>query len=157
MSDRSEVEVFSLLEDNFKSCAEKAEKLAWDPYRGFVYLQFVKQLREIEGCCIQACDHREDSRWLIIGNMMAEVHRRAGTWLRTSPTKETRDLADIRFKKLADNLRKFALFAEELKTKATGRIGMILPEPLPGPHRDARPVQVISPGGIIIPDGQSLH
>jgi hypothetical protein len=82
---------------------------------------------------------------------MGEVHRRAGHWMRSSPTKETRKEADKRFKKLAENLRMFAREAEDLRTRATGRLGMILPDPLPGPHRDTRPIQVITPGGIIIP------
>ena len=155
MSALTEIEIFDCLAQNFASSAEKCEQLAWHPFRGFLYREFVKEIKLIEGACTQAATWREDSRWLTIGFMMGEVHRRAGNWLRTSPTKETRDEADKRFKKLAENLRKFAHEAEDLRTKATGRSGMILPEPLPGPHRDTRPVQVVTPGGIIIPG--TLH
>ena len=157
MSGRTEAEVFSFLTENFRLAAERCEKLAWDPYRGFVYNSFVKELKGIEGACIQACDHRADSRWLRIGMLMAEAHRRAGHWMRNSRTKAERKIADARFKMLAENLRMFAREAEDLRDKATGRVGMILPEPLPGPHRDTRPIQVITPGGIVIPAGASVH
>ena len=79
--------------------------------------------------------------------MMGEVHKRAGHWLRHSPTLESRVEADKRLKKLADNLRLFAYEAEDLRHKATGRLGLILPTPREGPHRDTRPVQIILPGG----------
>ncbi len=157
MSYLTEHEIFDCLAQNFASAAEKCEKLAWGPRRGFIYYAFVKEIKLIEGACQQACTWREDSRWLRIGLMMGEVHRRAGGWMRSSPTKETRKEADKRFKKLGENLRLFAREAEDLRDKATGKLGMILPEPLPGPHRDTRPVQVITPGGIIVPAGTRLH
>ena len=45
----------------------------------------------------------------------------------------------------------FRLKAEDFRTKATGRVGMILPDALPAPHRDTRPVgwsPNTTPGGI---------
>lgn len=149
----TEREIFSCLAENFALAAENAGKLAWNPRRGFIYAEFLKEIRLIEGACTQASTWREDSRWLRIGMMMGEVHRRAGAWLRGSRTKEERKEADKRFKKLADNLRMFAREAEDLRDRATGRVGMILPEPLEGPHRDTRPVQVMTPGfrrGVVL-------
>lgn len=157
MSALTEREIFACLAENFALAAEKCAILAWHPLRGFVYLEFIKELKLIEGACEQASTWREDTRWLRIGMMMAEVHKRAGHWLRTSPTKETRDAALKKFKMLAENLRMFAREAEDLRDRATEKLGMILPDPMPGPHRDTRPVQVITPGGVIIPDGMVLH
>lgn len=145
MSALTELEIFSILFESFGSAAEKAETLAWNPRRGFVYREFLKEIKLIEGACTQAATWREDARWLTIGFMMGEVQRRAGNWLRNSPTKETRAEADKRFKKLAENLRRFAYECEGLRDKATGKLGIIVPEPLPGPHRDTRPVSVLMP------------
>ena len=157
MSALTEIEIFSCLSENFALAAERCEKLAWHPRRGFEYFAFLSEIRLIEGACQQACTWREDYRWLKIGIMMGEVHRLAGAWIRGSKTKDERKEADVRFKKLAENLRMFAREAEDMRVKATGKLGMILPEPLPGPHRDTRPVQVVTPGGIIVPDGVSVH
>ena len=153
----TETEIFDCLAENFRLAAEKCEKLAWDPHRGFIYNAFVKEIKLVEGAAMQASTWREDTRWLKISLLMGEVHRRAGHWMRNSKTKDERKVADERFKKLADNLRGFARDAEDMKDKATGHLGMILPESLPMPHREARPVQVITPGGILIPDGARVH
>jgi hypothetical protein len=42
--------------------------------------------------------------------------------------------------KLAEVLRAGLERAEQYRTNKTGRVGTILPKPLPGPHRDTRPV-----------------
>jgi len=153
----TEVEIFDCLFSNFAEAAEKCEVLANHPRRGLVYVSFLKNIKEIEGAALQASTWREDTRWLKISMQMGEVHRRAGHWMRTSPTKETRAEADKRFKKLGEILRMFARECLDLRDKATGRSGMILPEPLPGPHRNVRPVQVMTPGGLILPPGTLLN
>lgn len=157
MSALTEVEIFSCLSENFRLAAEKCEKLAWHPRRGFVYNAFVQELRLIEGAALQASTWREDTRWLTISLQMGYAHKIAGRWMRSSRTKDERKVADARFKKLAENLRMFAREAEDLKDKAVGKLGMILPESAAGPHRDTRPVQVITPGGILIPDEATLY
>jgi hypothetical protein len=91
---------------------------------------------------------------------MAEVHKRAGDWLRgTKQPDGTRVKVapghmHPLFVKLAENLRAAYVKAEELRTKATNRVGPILPKPGVAPHRDTRPVGYSrSSGGILVPNG----
>lgn len=147
MASLSEVEIFDVLATNFRRAAEQCELLAWHPRRGYVLLQFLAALRACEGACRQACAHREDARWLPIGLMLGDVHKRAGRWVRAARTKDERNQAHPLFKKLADNLRALEYAAERLRTAATGHAGMILPQPLEGPHRPVRPVAVLLPNG----------
>ena len=123
----TEIEIFACLSENLRLAAEKCEVLANHPRRGHLYYAFLKEIKLIEGACEQASAWRGDARWLRISWMMGEVHKRAGHWLRHSPTLESRVEADKRLKKLADNLRLFAYEAEDLRHKATGRLGLILP------------------------------
>jgi hypothetical protein len=155
MTGLSEVEIFDCMIGNFRSAAEKCEQLAWHPRRGFVYNAMRKELKLAEGACRQAAAHREDARWLSIGMAIEHAHKRAGTWIRGLPSKDGRKVAHPLFLKLAESLRKLANDAEILKNRATGRVGMILPEPLPGPHRDTRPVSVRLPSGLIVPAGHA--
>jgi hypothetical protein len=76
-----------------------------------------------------------------MGLLMEEAHARCGNWLRGRYPRQL-------FLMLAENLRGMQRASEELRDKATGTIGAILPEPLPGPHRDATPVQVALPDEI---------
>jgi hypothetical protein len=163
----TEVEIFDCLASNFKLAAELADDLAKLPLKGTAYDKFRKTLRLIEGACKQASTWREDTRWLRFGLMMAECHKRAGDWLRGARLDDgTRvrmadSLTHPFFSKLADNLRGLHALAERTKNERTGTLGMILPVPLPGPHRDTRPVGWRGPkmtgGGIILPDGVGLH
>jgi hypothetical protein len=165
----TETEIFDRLTASFKLAAELADDLARLPLKGPTYDRFRKELRLIEGCCKQAAAWREDTRWLPIGMMMAEVHQRAGDWLRGfkmpdgSRVKIAATQINPCFTKLAENLRALERVALDTKNKATGRVGMILPEMQRGPHRDTRPAgwrappPATTPSGLIIPDGVSLH
>ena len=83
----------------------------------------------------------QDTRWLRIGMLMAEAHKRAGEWLRgvKMPNGMRVKLAEGHlhpcFVGLAENLRAGHRKAEEFRTRATGRVGMILPGIRPGPRR----------------------
>lgn len=141
----TEREIFDCLTTNFKLAAEHAEDLARLPIKGPTYELFRRELRLIEGACRQASAWREDTRWLPIGRMMAEVHQKAGGWLRGYKHEGIRiALAPSQqqplFLMLAANLRALLVAAEQTRTARTGRIGMILPDMLPAPHRDTRPV-----------------
>jgi len=159
----TEIEIFSCMSDNLKLAIQHCEDLARLPLKGETYNKFRHELRLIEGACRQASAWREDTRWLPIGRMMAEVHQKAGGWLRGYKNE-----ADVRikfthnqqhplFKKLADNLRALHKAAEGMRTKATGRVGMILPTALAAPHRDTKPIHITvpheirTPGGLIMP------
>lgn len=155
----TEQEIFDCIADNAKLAAEHCDRLARDPAprRGDTYHQLRTELKLIEGACRQASVWRQDTRWLPIGLMMEEAHKRAGDWLRGA--KQDGVLIKLAerhhfqcFTKLAENLRGLAVQMEALRTRATGRSGMILPDMLPGPHRDTRPTGFRkTQGGILLP------
>jgi len=164
MSDLSEQEIFSCLTDNFKSAVQSCEQLARNPRRGPTYAKLRTELRLIEGAARQVAVWRQDARWYQIGLMMAEAHKRAGGWLRGHKKDDgtkvmlAGDELHPLFLKLADNLRMGLKVSEDFRTKATGRIGMILPNQIPGPHRDTRPTGwTNSRGGVLIPAGVSVQ
>lgn len=145
----TEVEIFSLLAHNLRSVADKCQVLAWHPRRGHVYLAFIRECNEIEGCCRQAAAHREDARWLAIGMQISEARKRAGWWIRGLPSRDGRSAAHRLFLGLAEALKRMAYDCDRLRTMATGKLGLILPEIPEGPHRDTRPVSVLLPSLII--------
>jgi len=156
----TESEIFDQMNTSFRQAIELAERLAREPLKGLNYDALRKQLRLIEGCCKQANTWREDTRWLAFMTLCAECHKRAGDWLRGIPVqgggrvKLAEGTLHPAFIMLAENLRAMHKAAEQIRTKATHRVGMILPEPLRGPHRDTRPVGFtpkVSKGGIILP------
>jgi len=156
----TETEIFDCLTTNFRLAAEHCEDLARLPRKGPTYRLLREELQLIEGACRQAAHWREDSRWLRIGIYMGEAHRLAGEWLRgiKQPNGARIKIAEGQrhplFMKLAENLRAGWKRAEEFRTRATGKIGTILPRPLPAPHRDTRPSGWNrSPGGLLIPAG----
>lgn len=159
MGDLTEPEIFDCLSDNFRKAAQLCEDLARHPRKGPNYLSLRDSLKLIEGACRQAAYWREDSRWLKIGLLMEEAHKRAGEWLRgvKMPNGARVKLAEGHlhpcFVQLADNLRKGHAKAEEFRTRATGRLGTILPVVAPGPHRDTRPVGYRRASGLFIPAG----
>ncbi len=140
----TEPEIFSCLIENFRLAAEDCDRLARGE-RGPVYKRLKTELALVEGALRQAGYWREDARWLYIVKIPAMAHKSAGTWLRERH-------AAWKFAKLADVLRAGLKAVQDMKDKRTGRIGMILPKPQEGPHRDTRPVQVKTPGGIIFPE-----
>ena len=90
--------------------------------------------------------------------LMGQCHQKAGDWLRgiKMPDGNRIKIADGElhpaFVKLADNLRALLKTAENYRTKATGRSGMILPDVLRGPHRDTRPAGwAPTSSGLLIP------
>lgn len=159
----TEAEIFDCIATNAKLAAEHCDDLARRPREGDTYHKLRTELKLIEGACRQASVWRQDTRWLPIGLMMEEAHKRAGDWLRGSKVEGVRvKLADRHyyqcFTKLAENLRGLQREMEALRTRRTGRVGMILPTPLPGPHRDTRPVGFrATAGGILLPSAAPAH
>ena len=148
----SEREIFSLLKETFRRAAEHCDKLAVVPSRGPVYRALREDLQTAENCCRQIAYYRDHHAWLNVGLYLADVHRRAGNWLRdrSMPRTTNSNLAHPLFVKLAENLRDGAARAQYLETKATGVVGAVMPTPLPAPTRThSRMVQV--PSGLIVP------
>lgn len=160
----TESEIFDCLSTNFRLAAEHCDDLAILPAKGPTYKKLREELRLIEGACRQASAFREDARFLSIGMQCGHVHKVAGDWLRgmKMPDGSRRmirpgELHPL-FLKLAEVMCAGHRKAEEVRHKATGRVGMILPKVQRAPHRDTRPVGYrATPGGIIVPDGVRLH
>lgn len=157
----TESEIFDCLSTNFRLAAEDCEQLAVSPRKGPTYAALRDKLELLEGACRQASVWRQDTRWLTIGMTMAEAHKRAGEWLRGVKIAGHMGRVKIApghmhplFLKLAENLRLGHRKAEELRTKKTGRVGMILPEMGRAPRRDAAPVGWRRPSGIIVPSAE---
>lgn len=164
MGQLTEADIFECLSENFRLAAEDCEKLARSPRKGPTYKALRDKLELLEGACRQASYWRQDTRWLQIGMFMAQCHERAGEWLRgiKVPGKPRIKLAPghlhPNFVKLAENLRAAQVKAEEFRTKATGKVGTILPEVQPAPHRDTTPTGWRrSQGGIIVPESAVMH
>ncbi len=167
MGATTETDIFDCLKDNFRKAADCAERLASAPRIGPLYRELREALRLVEGSCRQAGNWRQDARWFVIGRSVAYAHHLAGEWLRgikLSNGTRLKLAAGHRhpaFLKLAENLRMGAKRAEEFQNRATGRIGLILPKELPGPHRETRPVHVSvppelrRPSGLIVPAGMA--
>lgn len=159
MGQLTESEIFDCIGTNAKLAAEHCDDLARLTRKGPTYDLLRKELKLIEGACRQAAYFRQDARWLPIGLMMEEAHNRAGEWLRgvKQPMGGRRKIPEGQlhplFVKLGDNLRALHAKMEGLRTRATGKVGMILPKPLPAPHRDTVPVGFTrSMGGVLISD-----
>ena len=154
----TEVEIFSCLAENARLAAEDCDKLAKSPRKGPHYRCLLEHLESVEGCCRQASVWREDARWLRIGLYVAEMARRAGDWLRgvkvdkgprrRIPPGQLHPL----FVLAAGQLRMAYAKAIEFRDKAPPHLGMVLPKPLPGPHRDTRPISVALPPGMVKTD-----
>jgi len=130
----TEQEIFNCLSENLRMAIDACDLLATTPLKGPVYDRFRKALKLVEGSCRQASAWREDTRWLPIGLMMEEAHKRAGEWLRgvKTPDGKRRPIPfgekHPLFVRLAENLRALLKTVDDLRTKQTGRMGMILPD-----------------------------
>lgn len=134
MSDLTEHEIFARMTQSLRVAAEYCDQIAVDPFRGFIYEKLVDELKLIEGCCQQASAWREDTRWLLVGYRMAQIHQQAGDWLRGYKIGDVRiTLAEkhknMNFVGLAILMRGLFKVADELKTKAAPKLGMIVPLP----------------------------
>ena len=159
MSELTEHEMLDRLKSTLRQAAERCRRLGIHPMRGFIYDAMRKDLKQIETDCTAMAFYRgSDARWLSIGQMMEEAHRRAGDWLRQHQTAAARALTIPKFNKLAENLDFLLTTIIKLETSATGTVGPILPAVLPAPHRPGRNVQVAlpanmgrRPSGLIVP------
>lgn len=141
----TEVEIFDCMIDSLRASIQACTDLAVKPLKGHSYRKLQEHLPLIEGCCRQVSVWREDTSWLILGMKIAEVHRRAGDWLRGIRDPETGRYRQISegvrhpmFMKLAELLRSMLNSAQTHRTRATRTMGPILPTPLSGPHRQVR-------------------
>jgi hypothetical protein len=153
MAELTEADIFGCMSHNLRLAAEHCDNLAKYPLKGRNYNLLRQELKLVEGCCRQAAWWREDTRWLPIGLKMAEMHKMVGTWLRGTKvmTKTAGGLMvaiqrspNELYTKAAAALRMLNRVADELRDKAPPKSGLILPDVMEGPHRQNKPVQVIS-------------
>ena len=154
MSDLTEVEIFDCLKSNLKAAAEHCLDLERKPLQGPSYIKLREELKLVEGACRQAAHWREDSRWLSIGLKMEEAHRLCGGWLRGKHPR-------FMFRALAEALVHFYNFAEDVRTKRTGRAGVILPaSSIAQGARNVGTVgwsPAVTKGGIILPSSAMVQ
>jgi hypothetical protein len=167
LGDLTEAEIFDCLKSNFRLAAQCCDDLARLSKKGPTYRRLREHLKLIEGACKQAAAWRSDARWYRIAFMMGEAHKRAGNWLRGTKMPDGTRIATAAghlnplFTQLADNLRKGYAVAESFRTGKVNKLGMILPKPLPGSHRDTRPIHVSSDSyavrasGLIVPQSEA--
>ena len=151
MTTLTEAEILACLKENARLAAEHCEALAGLPGRGPTYRALIQEIKLCEGCCRQMAYWRDgDCRWLKLGIQLAQAHKKAGDWLRAHYRGKM-------FLRLAQNMRSLMRSAATLETQRTGRVGAILPEPIKEMRTQSRPVQVVSPGGIILPPSYATH
>jgi len=163
----TEIEIISRLMDELRIAAQAADDIAVRPRRGRNYRDLCDSLGSAEGACRQLAHWRGDYRWLKIGIMLHEAHRRAGEWLRGVKVKgQTRGATRLQmpmsekhplFIKLAEALRAMHSQAKAMKDAATGIVGPVLPEPVNLGRRVGAPVAVRLPSGLIVPSGVTLQ
>lgn len=162
MSDLTETEIIDRMQSSLREAIQASQDLAISSRKGPTYSRLREHLGLVEGCCRQLSVWREDSRWLKIGMLMSECHKKAGGWLRgyKDPRTGQRVHFGIKaqnplFSMLAVNLIGIYEMAELIRTAKTGKLGMILPEMPNAERRIGAPVMGhrISTGGIILPRG----
>lgn len=150
LADKSEGELFSLMRSRLRTVIALCNDLANLPAQGPSYIRMRAELKEIEELCRQAAYYRDDARWLRIGMLMEEVHQQSRHWMRYR-------FPRFKFLWLSERCQALLTVIEELRTKATGRMGQMLPKPQRAPDRtEGRLVQVRAmpnqtAGGILLP------
>jgi hypothetical protein len=166
----TESEIFDRMSGCLRAAASCAVQLARGKRRASLYDNLRKNLSMAGDCCRQAAAWREDCRWLEHDTLLAMCRKKAGDWLRGYKDPLTGrkvmlaiPLINDLFAKLAQQLTHLHNVAIDLRDKATGRVGMILPRPRAEPGVRHRPQRVMLPpgmmattGGLVIPSG-SVH
>jgi hypothetical protein len=146
----SEAEIKDCMRTSLRGVIDDCGLLATLPIKGRTYSRMRDRLQTIENCCKQMAAWRDDTRWLPIGMMMEMAHQRSREWIAGRKINGLVVKGDPQcFLMLQTNLRALLAVVDGLADKATGRVGMILPEPLPAPHRETKPVQIIIPGETV--------
>ena len=120
MSDLSEADIKQCLAENLRLASSDARLLSILPAKGKCYERFRNSLKLVEGSCRQLAYFREDARWLEMGILMEDAHQRVRRWVVGHGQPEL-------FRLMSEKLSQMEIMANQLRDKATGRTGMILP------------------------------
>ena len=166
----TEQEIFDRMTGCLKASIDNAVALASQPRRGMHYDILRKNLRLAGECCRQAAAWREDARWLSFDTQVTRCHKMAGDFLRGYKTENGEKIhyAPVEVKEffllMAQGLAKVHNAVVDMKTRATGRAGMILPLVRQDSRTQGRAVGVKLPAGmaqrksgLIVPAGAAVH
>lgn len=120
----TEAEIKQVWRDSLLAAASDCDLLAKLPARGATYQRMVSRLKLAEGAARQMCTWREDARWLPVASIIEQLHQMAGQMIR-------KHAPGPWFLGVARELRKTITVLDQLENAATGKLGMILPQPLP--------------------------
>lgn len=133
----TEAEIYETIAERFRLASEECTNLS---RLNGGYVELRRHLKFLEGACRQMSVWREDSRWLAIAMVAARAQADAPQWIRQRQY--------MKFRRLAEALGSGSKAAKQLLTQATGRkSGAILPDALPAPHRQNKPMSIILPDG----------
>lgn len=150
----TEPEIFDRMSSSLREAGDCCMRLAAPRPRGQTYDSLRRHLRFAGDCCRQAAYWRDDARWLTIDHTLSEAHRVAGGWLRGYRDESGRrvmysqaTISDL-FMRLAQNIAMLYNHAADLRDKATGRTGTILPIIRQETRTQGRPIQVLLPSNV---------
>jgi hypothetical protein len=159
-----ETEILDRLRQSTKEAVDSCKIISVSWERGSAYENLRDNLHMIDGCCRQMAMYRDDARWLPFGVFAANMHQRAGDWLRGykdngvlvtyyTQTKDRQRPLNAAFIKLAAELTVILEGLEKLAVMKTGIRGMILPATPSEERRAGRPgfVNTSKNPGLIIP------
>lgn len=157
-----ETEIMDRLRQSTKEAVDSCKIIAVSWERGSAYENLRDNLHLIDGCCRQMAVYRDDTRWLAFGVFAANVHQRAGDWLRGyvdngkrvtfyTQTKDRQRPLNAAFIKIAAELNVVLEGLELLATRKTGVRGLILPATPSEERRVGRPGFVRKNPSLIIP------
>lgn len=149
MSDLTEQEVIDRMITSLREAMDASKALAIESRKGANYNKLREHLGLIEGCCKQLAAFREDSRYLNLGLVMEECHKRAGSWLRGYRENGVRIMIapgelNQMFVRLYINLEGILKGVDDMFKAKTGMRGPILPE-MVEERRIGRPAFDVTP------------
>ena len=143
LADKTEPEIFSLMRAHLRSAISHCRGLAMLPLQGPTFIRLRAEMKEIEELCRQAGYYRDDARWFRIGLVWEQIHQQSRLWIHHHHPRAN-------FIWLAERCEALDKAVDDLQTKATGRLGMILPKPVKEVRTEGRPVQVLG-SGLVVP------
>lgn len=143
LADKTEPELFSIMRDLLRSAIAHCRALAMLPLQGPTFIRLRAELKEIEELCRQVGYYRDDARWFRIGLVWEQIHQQCRAWIHYHHPRK-------KFLWLAERCEALDKAVDDLQTKATGRVGMILPKPEKEVRTNGRQVQVTA-GGVFLP------
>lgn len=123
MNALTEKEQFESIRENLRLAAEDASAIATEPETGLRYIQLRKHLLAAEEACRAVMWLREDARWSEFSLLFPKCQEISRRWL-TPLSVEGKKV----FVRMAESLTWLLRYAEDMRTRRSGKRGIILPE-----------------------------